>query len=295
MNSKERRALISTILILCISIMTILLPMECEASSAGVKTLKPDKTYKSFDITGDGKKDSFKIVRCKKYGEGAYSKVKILVNGKKAYEIGKTAYYRQTYYPNFIYRTTRAKLITFRNGKKFLFLYCPYEEGGGMFCSILKYKNGKFKKVVDLINYIDIYGEYCSGSILGVSGNTVRVKLAYASYTLGRSDYEMSFKYSGGTLKQDVSKGKLLRAYTRRGKTRRFAVGKTINVYKKPSGGRVYFKLYSGDRVTVDQCRITPTRLMLKVKCGNKVGWMHAVTRYEDCPFTNAEILDWYP
>ncbi len=291
MRKLSGNRLVSLILALCICILTIAVPIKSNAASPCVRALTADKSYYSFDITGDGEKDHFKIVRSNKVGVGAYSKFKILVNGKNTYEVSRIAKYKDTVFPNFIYRTVRAKLIALGGGRKFLFLYCPYEEGGGMFCSILQYKKGKFVKAVDMIKYIDRYGEFCSGDILGVSGDTIRVRLSYSSYTLGRSDYEMSFRYTNGKLKQDAVKGKLLRAYTDSGNTKRFRVGRTLWAFSKPIDGKVSFKLYRGDRVTIDQCRITLGRTMLRVKCGNKVGWIYAVMRGAKTPFTNVQLF----
>ena len=291
MRKSSGNILVSLTLALCICILAILMPVKSNAASTCVRALTADKSYYSFDITGDGKKDHFKIVRSNRVGTGAYSKFKILVNGKKAYEVSKIAKYKDTVFPSFIYRTVRAKLIALGNGRKYLFLYCPYEEGGGMFCSILQYKNGKFVKAVDMIKYIDRYGEFCSGDILGVSGDTIRVKLSYSSYTLGRSDYEMSFRYTNGKLKQDAVKGKLLRAHTDSGNTKTFRVGRTVRVFNKPVDGKVSFRLYRGDRVTIDQCRITLGQTMFRVKCGNKVGWIYAVMRGAKTPFTNVQLF----
>ena len=153
MKKSSGNKLMSLTLALCICILAILMPVKSNAASTCVRALTADKSYYSFDITGDGEKDHFKIVRSNKVGTGAYSKLKILVNGNKAYEVSKIAKYKDTVFPNFIYRTVRAKLIALGNDRKYLFLYCPYEEGGGMFCSILQYKNGKFVKAVDMKAY----------------------------------------------------------------------------------------------------------------------------------------------
>ena len=90
----------------------------------------------------------------------------------------------------------------------------------------------------------------------------------------------MTFRYKGGTLKQDKTKAKLVNGWRDGNKTNRFTINKSITAYTSPTGGATAFKLKYGDEITIDQVRITSSKMMFRVKCGSKTGWIRALTSY---------------
>ena len=63
---KIRKRLIAVVMI---AIMIVgLLPMNVYAANNGMIWLYKDKTYTKYDVTGDGKKDTFRFVREESYG-----------------------------------------------------------------------------------------------------------------------------------------------------------------------------------------------------------------------------------
>lgn len=252
------------VLTLCFSILAP--EIKGNAQTASIKSLKANYTYKSFDITGDGKKDSFRIKQTNAYG-GCYMLCQIYVNGKVAYQI-RGAYY-----------STSSKMITLSNGKKYLYLYNVCDNNDGPICAVLKYKGGKFVRVVDFRKLFAKHGAHSFGMVTGVNGNTIQVRAFTMSYTLGSSDYGLQYIYSDGTLKQKTKVARLLGAYPDGKKTRCFTVKKPFNVYSNTSLSTVAFRLKKGDKIMIDQCRITSNYMLLQVKFGKKTGWFKAASK----------------
>ncbi|MCI8327719.1 MAG: hypothetical protein HFI37_08100 [Lachnospiraceae bacterium] len=106
------------------------------AKAAKVK-LKEGKTYKNYDITGDKKKDTIRIQGTKdQYGD-YYEKISVIVNGKTAISWNHPSAYH-----------INATLCTLKNGKPFLYLYFPGDNGDGV-NGIFQYKKGKLKQIIN--------------------------------------------------------------------------------------------------------------------------------------------------
>ena len=90
--------------------------LPVRSATSGLTKLDADKVYTDLDITGDGKKDRFKIQRTKEKEKGHYRRFEISVNGKKAYTY--TCIYQK------VYTHLNPTLISLDNGKKFLFISC---------------------------------------------------------------------------------------------------------------------------------------------------------------------------
>ena len=241
------------------------IPARC--ATAKLTDLKPDKVYTTLDVTGDGKADRFKIQRPKWTGPSRpnYKSFTISVNGKKAYQF-KTS-------NGDGYFNLNPTLITLQNGKKFLFITC----GNGdtyisMLTAVFQYKGGKFVKVVD-------FNQYCKAHCYSwyvwpktVNGNKVDFDVSMYSPTSSKGyfngDLTMQFVYQSGSLKQNSAAARVNKDCGR------IRVGKKVWAYTTPARTKNAFKLLAGNVVGVDQCRISSTRLLLRVKKGSKYGWI---------------------
>lgn len=247
--------------------------MNAEAASR-LTTLKVGRTYNSFDITGDRKKDLFLI---REYGSRDYKNdLRIFVNGKVAYRLSKNSGN-----PNYFYFTT-VKLITLSNGKRFLFVYCESDNYDGPLQAILRYTNGRFVKTVDFNALSCKHCGHNSSNVVSVSGNTVNVAMYLMSWTVGPSDYSLSFRYSGGKLVQNSSAAKFKGAADGNGgKLRTYKVNRTIKVYSTPSCGSVAFTLRRGDKIQIlSPLRISTRRCVYRVKYGSRYGWIIGLQGY---------------
>ena len=112
-------------------LMILVIPTTARAATASLTTLKNNKTYSSYDVTRDGKKDKIKIVQTKSYATSGTTARKVYVNGK--------------------YRFTAegckgCTIYVFRSGTKSVILSeFIYGDGGSDFYAY-QYSGGKFKK-----------------------------------------------------------------------------------------------------------------------------------------------------
>ncbi len=268
---KKKWNMLSLLMTIIITGTILIAPLRTQASSGNLKKLKAGKTYKSYDITGDGKKDSIKI-ECGDYDGDMYKTFRIYINDKEAYK------YREKEYPGFY--GVQAKLITLANNKKYLFVNSWSWDDDNTICAVFRYKNGKLKKTADFMKYYSKYGYHGGADVAGVACNSIKVKFWHVNYSIGLSYYQMSFSYKGGTLKQDKTKAKLSKAWKYDRYTRKFIINKSIKAYSSPNGGKTAFRLEEGDEITIDQCRISPNKMMFRVKCGSRTGWIKALTYY---------------
>ena len=248
--------------------------MKAEAASR-LTTLKVGRTYNSFDITGDRRNDKFLI---REYGSGDYKNdLRIFVNGKVAYRLPKTSDYS-----NYFYKTT-AKLITLSNGKRFLFLYCQGDNYDGPVQAILRYANGRFVRTVDFNALTRRVCGHNRANVVSGSGSTVNVSLYLMSWTVGPSDYSLSYRYSGGKLVQNSSAAKFKgAAYVYGGTIKTYNVNRTIKVYSTSSCGSVAFTLRRGDKIQIlSPFRISSRRCVYRVKYGSRYGWIIGQQGYQ--------------
>ena len=238
------------------------IPAKCAA--AGLTKLDADKVYTDLDITGDGKKDRFKIQRTKEKEKGHYRRFEISVNGKKAYTY--TCIYQK------VYTHLNPTLISLDNGKKFLFISCRSgDTHRSLTTEVLQYKDGKFEQAIDFDEYCKRHCYNWKAWPKSVKGSKVNFGVSMESnetkgYYTG--DILMQFVYKNGTLKQNDSAAHVDK------NTDKFIMGINIWTYMTPERKQNCYRLLAGDIVLADECRISPKMLQLRVRRGNIKAWM---------------------
>ena len=109
----------------------MLFAVPTSAHAASLVQLKTGKTYQSYDVTRDGKKDSIKIVQSASYATDFETKMKVYVNGTKRFT------------------ATGMKdcwLYVFTDGKRSVILSMPVAGDGGRALYAYNYNNKKFQK-----------------------------------------------------------------------------------------------------------------------------------------------------
>lgn len=134
-----------------------------------------------------------------------------------------------------------AKLISLKNGKKFLYLYAGAEDGDGYVCGIYRYVSGKWKEVVDIASVFKNYGMHLNGNIASVSGNNIKVRFYVMSWSTGPSTIDYTYTYKNGTLKRTGSYGTYKAIYVKGKNTRTFYAAKSLPVYQKANGAKKIF------------------------------------------------------
>lgn len=108
----KRSTLFKGLMLLIIFCVCGLLPAETtSAANPAMVTLKMNKTYTGYDVTGDKKKDKI-VVKPGGYSYGAYKSLAVYVNGKKQTLTGNDLYFYGL----------SIKLYTLSNGKPFLYI-----------------------------------------------------------------------------------------------------------------------------------------------------------------------------
>ena len=244
----------------------------------GMVKLKPDKTYKDYDVTGKGKKDKIRIQREKKL-DYCYMALSITVNGKKQ-QLSPSKYM------NYYYGVD-ARLFTLKNGKKYLFLYADGENGDSFVCGFYQYTSGQWKKVADLATVFKGYGSHLCAKAVSVKGNRIKVQFYVMSWATGPSTIEFTYVSKGGNLKRESSYGTYKSIYSYGKNTRTFYAAKKLPVFQNSNGTKQVFTVKKGGKVKILKCRLTGGKMYIQIKYGNRKGWIKASTNYNSRLFTN--------
>lgn len=235
-----------------------------DAASAKCMTIKPSKTYKRYDITGDGKVDT---IRSEMVGKDWKTNFEVYVNEKKALDIKVNHYYEEH---------AKCQIISLANGKKYLYVYLPSDNGDGP-VSLYTYKNGKLVKEINLIKPFDEIMGYHSGAVVKkVSGNKIIFKMNSMSYALGALHFESVYQYKKDKLVLTGKIHKLLYYYSGNNKPKLGVLTTSIPIqlYQDKTAKQKVKKLKKRTKLKATKCYISKKRVTYYVKTedGTK-GW----------------------
>lgn len=238
--------------------------VNADAAQAGqsVYTLKPGTTYTKYDVTGDQKADKI-VVKRSGYKDGAYSGLKIIINGKTAYSFSND-YYFDTY----------VKLYTLKNKKPFLYVYASENNYDGPVCGVFKYSGGKLKTI---INFQTLYKDGCHqyGSVVKVSGNNLIVRGFVMSWAIASMEYQYTYQYKNGTLQRTMKTGKIVNSAMTWNKLSWLTANRNIDFYKNATSTKKAATLKKGSKLKVTYCYINGSNIMIKVKTkAGTIGWI---------------------
>lgn len=260
----------------------LFLPVKSvQAANPTKVTLKENKLYQSYDITGDKKADKIEI----KVSRDAYqwvNKVSVWVNEENCFSIDDFQYYGDV--------DVIAQIYTLKNGKPFLYFYTSGDDGDGPVCGVFQYKSGKLKQIINCNSFLGKkYGMHYNGSVQNVKGNTITVRFHIMSWTTGVSTFQYDFSYKNGTLKRTSAKTSVIEIATHP-KVSSLTVRKSMKVYSKTDGKKVLFHLKSGQKVKVTYAYVKSDKFYLKVKnvTTGKSGWIKC---YKDSSKLKAPVF----
>lgn len=241
----------------------LFLPETVQAANPKEIDLQPNKVYKNYDLTGNGKKDRIKI----KTSNGTYSTVTIIINGKK-----------QAVYKNV--NDITARLYTLQNGKPFLYLWLVEEDWKGPVCGVFQYKSGKLKQVIDCKNFFgkkQKYGYSVHASELRAEGNDLEIEYWLMSYTMGGMSCRYRFEYKDGSLRRNNSQTSAVKVSS----TIMTAL-KNIKIYASPNRKKALYTLKSGQKIIVTGAYVKSGNFSLKVKnlSTGKSGWLKCLKKF---------------
>ena len=245
------------------------LKVQAAGSKAGasVKTLAENKTYKSFDITGNGKADSIKVSVREKDGKLIY---KLLVNGNKKY----------TYSADPIMEEAEFKALTLKNGRTYIYIGIYGWDDQGVF-GIYGMKNGKFCRLADLnhVRGLDGYGYSLTADVKAVNDNDITITYFQNSYLTGLISYDYVYTFKDGGLKLASSNAKVIGVNNIRTglRGRSLTTSRKIVMYKTAGSDEKVSAIKAGQKVTFLYVKGTKTGTWYKVKADGITGWIKAI------------------
>ena len=232
-------------------------------------TLKPGKTYKSYDITGYKKPDTIVISQKKHLYEGedtgVYKGMRVLVNGKQVYALNDFYFYLQT------------KLYTLDNGKPFLYIDATSDDYGVTACGLFRYQSGALKQVVDFHKVALKCGEG-QGADVKVKGNTFIADYGLETYSFSQARVRYYYKYTNGTLKRTSRIGSFWEIGFKTA-PRSLTTRIKLTAYKSQTSDRKAFTIPAGKSVRIDKCYWNKYYMRFRVKYNGRYGWVKAATR----------------
>ena len=173
---------------------TIVVTVKVKRINPVKVVLNTGKVYRDYDITGDQKKDSIQIKVQERPGiPGTYNEMSLYVNGKKVKKITARTYFFKPV----------VELYTLENGKAFLYVDARGTQQNIAVSALYQYQSGKLKTAIDLKNHSGVsYGVSMGGSVLTVTGNTIKVRISVQSPYTGKITWlDYVYYYRDGTLK----------------------------------------------------------------------------------------------
>ncbi len=249
-------------------LMLCLVPSQSvDAANPTKKTLKLDKTYKSYDITGDQKADTIKI-KTKQDEYGDILKTSIVINGKTYYSTTSGG------------EGVIAKLYTLKNGTPYLHFVSIYPGPESAVDALFQYKSGKLKKVIDLRKIEKKFGCPEPDTKMTVSGNTIKVKFVVNSNTTSYTTFTFKYKYKNGTLKRTSNKTSTFSLNFGKGKNK-FTTNKKLTVYSSPTSKKTK-TLAKGTKLKITQIYQKGSQMYMKYKTTKtkKTGWIKCYKKY---------------
>lgn len=221
MKNKKKHFYILTLMLAVL--LVCLLPSQVNAK-AKLKKLKFNTTYKSYDVTRDGKKDTVKVKQIKKYATDQENVIKIYVNGSAAITVKEGI---------------GANMYMFSNGKKGIILSSVYFGDGGTTCYAYNYKSKKFKKMT-----LSSGKEQTFNNTISRSGNKLKLVSSpkggwwlesFSNFSEMPFEYVETFKLSKGLLVREQDYANVQGTVTLNAKSS-FKTGQTIQSVSRSDG-----------------------------------------------------------
>lgn len=282
----KRNTLLMIISIVCIGILSVTLPKMVYAKNARVKNpakanVSLNTTYNRYDVTGDGKADTIRISSVSLEADEWDVGLKVEINGKEV------LYNKDCYYYGI-----EASLCTLKNGKVYLYLYNPGDDGDAYYCGLYQYKNGKLECVLNMNKFYgsDKLGYHTNGEVKAVSGNKITVGIYQQNYELGGISVNFDYIYSKEKLVKSGNVAKDYKCWAAESNGGKLTANYDIKVYAEKSCKRKAFTLRRGEKIKIKSIYCKSGKMLLKVHrlSDGKKGYIKCIKHYpikEGAPF----------
>lgn len=266
------------LLILFIMVIGVGMPQRVYAKGEKVKNpthvnLSLNTSYKEYDVTGDGKADTIRISHISSENGEWDVGLKVTINGKEVLCNKKCYYYG-----------IEAALYTLKNGKVYLYLYNPADDGDAYYCGLYQYKNGKLDCVLNMNKFYgsDKLGYHTYGTVEAVSGNKLTVSIGQQNYELGGLSVCFDYVYSKGKLVKSANTTKNFKGWAVDNNGGKLTANKNIKVYTSTKCKTKAFTLNPGDRIKLKSIYCKSGKMLLKVQriFDGKTGYIKCIKHY---------------
>lgn len=235
---------------------------------ASVK-LSLNQTYTKYDVTGDRKADTIKISNMKKEYD-VNTGIKVTINGKKVFYDKTSCYY-----------DLEAYLCTLANGKVFLYLYNPLDNGDADYCSLYQYQKGKLECVINMNKFYGSskLGYHTNGTIKSVSGNKITVEMYQQNYELGGLSVSYDYKYANGKLTKDGNVTTNFTCWAADSNDGKLTARINMSVYTRTNCKSKAFTLQAGQKIEIKSIYCKSGKMLIKVKrlSDGKTGYIKCI------------------
>lgn len=259
--------------IVCIMLVCICSGKAQAASSASV-SLKSGESNSSYDVTGDGVKDTVKVV--------------LTDNVKSTDKDGRTGMIQVFVNDNIVFEQKReeepcwdVKLIKLANGKVFFDIESTIMSEDDCIHKLYICENGKLKSVYNFQKYYAKYASYYFVDIVKVSGNTINTSVRAQFNTTGIVLFNMNIVYKDGAFKR--TSNTFTPKYKAMSRKNKWTAGRKIKVYKKAGSKKTAYTLKKGNVVKLNKIIYKNHKVYFQIKNNNgkgKTGYIPAAKKY---------------
>lgn len=215
------------------------------------------KTFKKYDVTGDGKEDTVKI--SVKWNSNRNDAVlKIFVNDKLAFKSKAV---------DCIYWSV--DLVQLKNGKVFFELLSLVSSDDVDIHGLYQYDNGKIKSCYDFLEFYSEYAHNFNMNLYKVKGNTLYTVVSGQFYATGAIGHKMKLVYKKGKFQRESNSYPIL--YNSQ-KNNKWTAKRKVKVYKKPGSKTITYTLKKGNVVKINQMVYKNNKMYFKIKNKNGKG-----------------------
>ncbi|MBQ3783219.1 MAG: hypothetical protein II838_07245 [Lachnospiraceae bacterium] len=229
----------------------------------------PDFEYSSYDITGDGKKDTLKFSILDNASDGDSSmKVAVYVNGAKAFTKTEQCV------------TEMEMTVVPYKSQRFLFVQLWEETDAHVDDFVLCWKDGKLEQVLDIQDEMGAVGVIRSAEVNSLYGGKLSIRFTAQNDAIGLFDGWNEYKIGNQSLTKVSNKSGIyadnLRCSNANGSyyyDLEFKAAKNVKVYKKVDKKNVAFTLKKGKKIWISDVYVKNSKVMFYGRYGTKEGW----------------------
>jgi len=262
-NLKNNKAITLICSMLLVFMMSLAIGINADAAQKQSVKLPIFSSTTSYDLDGDGSKDSL-YISSTMYGgvvsiNRGYYDESYIINWGKSIVAWETDFY----------------LYTLSNGNRYIGAYATGEYDEQLVHVIYRYTPGSLVKSLDVDRSLtnSLRGMEYTSEQVKVSGNTITVKYDTGLTATARYKFNVKYKPSSNKLKPTDTKYKV--TVTKSG-SKSFKVLKKFKTYKKVGSKKVSYTTKVGEKLKVVKiCPKSKNAYVLLKRTSGKTGWVN--------------------